>query len=136
MQCWLHVAVIYFSVNECTMTYHFTAPEHYPTDKEKKVELLKYLSDGCWLADTIHKEESNRHMAHEHDHVAFFVESNPYFDYPDANIINEMVKDGLLSVHVEPWMSGGIENPNYYLRSFRITDVGRGYYERQQQSGQ
>lgn len=110
------------------MTYRFSAPEHYPTDEEKKLEILKYLSEGCWLADTIHKEESNRQIAHEHDHVAFFIEDNPYFDYPDADIINEMVRDGLLSIHVEPWFSGGIENRNYNLRYFRLTDAGRDYF--------
>jgi hypothetical protein len=110
------------------MTYHFPAPEHYPTDEEKKLEILKYLSDGCWLADTIHKEESNRQIAHEHDHVAFFIENNPFFDYPEAAIINELVTDGLLSVHVEPWVSGGMANPHYNLRYFRLTDLGRQYY--------
>lgn len=90
------------------MTYHFPAPEYYPTDEEKKLEILKYLSDGCWLAYTIHKEESNRQIAHEHDHVAFFIENNPYFDYPEAAIINELVTDGLLSVHIEPWVGGGM----------------------------
>lgn len=89
------------------MTYHFPAPEHYPTDEEKRHEILKYLSDGCWLADSIHKEESNRQIVYEHDHVAFFVEKNPYFDYPDAEIINELVREGLLAVHVEPWIAVG-----------------------------
>lgn len=110
------------------MSYSFSAPEHYPTDEEKKLEILRYLDDGCWLADTIHKEESSRPTAHEHDHVAFFIENNPYFDYPDANIINNMVEDGLLSVHVEPWVSSGNENPNYNLRYFRLTKLGRDYY--------
>ena len=112
------------------MTYKFSAPEHYPTDKEKKLEILKYLTEGCWLADTIHKEESDRQIAYAHDHVAFFVEDNPYFDYPDTNIINEMVKNGLLSVHVESWVSGGIENRNYNLRYFRLTEAGRDYCSR------
>lgn len=110
------------------MTYHFEAPEHYPTDEEKKLEILKYLSNGYWLADTIHIEESKRQIVYEHDHVAFFVEKNPYFDYPDAGIINEMVRDGLLSVHVEPWVSGGAANPKYDLRYFRLTDLGRQYF--------
>ena len=117
------------------MSYSFSAPEHYPTDEEKKLEILKYLGDGCWLADTIHKEESSREIAYEHDHVAFFVEDNPYFDYPDATIINEMVKDGLLSVHIEPWLSGGIENRNYNLRYFKLTDLGREHYALHGQQG-
>jgi hypothetical protein len=117
------------------MTYSFSAPEHYPTDEEKKLEILKYLTDGCWLADTIHKEESNKQIAREHDHVAFFVENNPYFDYPDAKLINEMVRDGLLSVHISPWVDGGIENRHYNLRHFRLTNLGRDYYALHGQRG-
>jgi hypothetical protein len=109
-------------------TYHFTGPEHHQTDDEKKLEILKYLNDGCWLADTLHKETVDTQVAHEHDHVAFFVENNPYFDYPDAKLINEMVRDGLLSVHISPWVDGGIENRHYNLRHFRMTDGGRAYY--------
>lgn len=110
------------------MPYHFAAPEHHPTDEEKKLEILKYLSNGCWLADTLHKETADTLIAHEHDHVAFFVEKNPYFDYPDAEIINEMVRDGLLSVHISAWVDGGIENRHYNLRHFRMTEHGRDYY--------
>ena len=110
------------------MTYHFAAPEHHQTDEEKKIEVLKYLIDGCWLADTLHKETVDTSVAHEHDHVAFFVENNPYFDYPDAEIINQMVRDGFLAAHISPWVDGGIENRYYNLRHFRITDLGREHY--------
>jgi hypothetical protein len=99
--------------------------------KRKKLEILKYLIGGCWLADTIHKDETDTHVAHEHDHVAFFVENNPYFDYPDAKLINEMVTDGLLSVHISPWVDGGIENRHYNLRHFRLTERGQEYYAKQ-----
>ena len=110
------------------MTYQFAEPEHHQTDDEKKLEILKYLNDGCWLADTLHKETVDTQVAHEHDHVAFFVENNPFFDFPDAKQINEMVRDGLLSVHISPWVDGGIENRHYNLRHFRMTDGGRAYY--------
>jgi hypothetical protein len=113
------------------MTYQFAEPKHDQTDDEKKLEILKYLNDGCWLADTLHKETVDTQVAHEHDHVAFFVENNPYFDYPDAKLINEMVGDGLLSVHISPWVDGGIENRHYNLRHFRMTDGGRAYYAKQ-----
>lgn len=64
------------------MSYRFHAPEQHPTDEEKKLEVLKYLSDGCWLADTISKVATDTTTVHEHDHTAFFTEGNAWFDYP------------------------------------------------------
>lgn len=111
------------------MSYRFPAPVHHPTDEEKKLEVLKYLSRGCWLADTISKDATDTVIVQEHDHPAFFTEGNPWFDYPDANLLNEMVRDELLSVHISSWSDGHRENPHYNLRHFRLTEKGRAYYE-------
>jgi hypothetical protein len=85
------------------MSYTFPEPEYYPTDEENKLEVLKYPGKGCWLADVVHKESSDTMTVHEHDHPAFFAEKSSYFDYPDAKVLNEMIKDGLLSVHISAW---------------------------------
>jgi hypothetical protein len=98
-----------------------------PSDEEKRLEILGYLNDGCWLADVVHKDSVDTGTVHEHDHAAFFAEDNPYFDYPEARLLNEMIKTGLLSVHISPWRDGGLENPHYNLRHFRLTDEGRRY---------
>ncbi|SRR6266498_289815 len=113
----------------------FPAPEHYQTDEEKKLEVLKYLHDGCWLADTLHKEIPDTHTVHEGDHPAFFVERNPYYYYPDFGLLNQMVRDGLLSIHVSAWTDGERENPHYNLRHFRITDEGQKCLAKQNESG-
>jgi hypothetical protein len=117
-------------------TYRFTEREHFMTDEEMKLEILRYLNNGCWLADTLHKETTDRITAHENDGVAFFVEKNPYFDFPDADIINEMVRDRLLSVHISPWIDGDTENPRYNLRHFRMTERGRAYYAEHSQDNE
>ena len=109
------------------MSREFPVPEQYPTDEENKLEVVKYLGDGCWLADVIHKESTDTQTVHEHDHPAFFAEENPYFDYPDAELLNEMIKAGLISVHMSAWRDGGMENPHYNLRHLRLTDKGREY---------
>lgn len=118
------------------MTYHLTEPEHFTTDEEMKLEILRYLNNGCWLADTLHKETAETITVRENDGVAFFVEKNPFFDFPDADIINEMVRDGLLSVHISPWIDGEVENPRYNLRHFRMTERGRAYYAEHSQDNE
>jgi hypothetical protein len=95
------------------------------SDEEKKLEILEYLNRGCWLADVIRKDSMDTQTVHEHDYPAFFVEDNPYFDYPDAALLNEMINDDLLSVHISSWRDGFIENPHYNLRHFRLTAKGR-----------
>src|SRR5713101_3129604 len=109
------------------MSYNFPAPEHYPSVEESKLEVLKTLSDGCWLADTVHKESPDTQTVQENQHPAFFAKANPYFDHPDPELLNEMIRDGLLSVEISAWETAGRENPNYNLRHFRLTDQGQNY---------
>ena len=109
------------------MSYDFPAPEHYPSVEESKLEVIKTLSDGCWLADTVHKESPDTQTVHENQRPAFFAEANPYFDHPDPELLNEMIRGELLSVHILAWMDGGRENPHYNLRHFRLTDKGQDY---------
>jgi hypothetical protein len=82
------------------MSYNFPAPEYYPSVEESKLEVLKTLSDGCWLADTVHKESPDTQTVLENQHPAFFAKANPYFDHPDPELLNEMIRDGLLSVEI------------------------------------
>jgi hypothetical protein len=103
------------------------------SDEEKKLEILGYLSRGCWLADVVCKDSTDTQTVHEHDHPAFFVEDNPYFDYPDAMLLNEMISDDLLSVHISSWRDGSTENQHYNLRYFRLTDEGRRYLSERSQ---
>ncbi len=100
-----------------------------PTDEENRLDVLKYLSHGCWLADIVRKDATDIETVRAHDHPAFFTENNPWFDYPEVDLLNEMLRDGLVSVHVSPWTDGGAENPHYNLRHFRLTDDGRRYFE-------
>jgi len=111
------------------MSYTLPAPGRHPPDEEKKLEVLRYLSRGCWLADVVRKDATNTETVTEHDHPAFFTENNPWFDFPDAGLLNEMVRDGLLSVHVSPWGDGIMENRHYNMRHFRLTDEGRRYFD-------
>jgi hypothetical protein len=96
-----------------------------PTNVESRLEVFQYLNDGCWLADVVHKETQDTNTVQEFDSPAFFVEDNPYFDYPEPRLLNQMIKDGFLSVHVSPWVDGGRENPHYNLRHFRLTEKGK-----------
>lgn len=105
----------------------FPAPEHDESDEEKKLEVLQYLGNDCWLADTVHKESTDTTTVNEYDHPAFFSENSAWFDYPEASLLNEMISDGLIGVHISPWTDGGRENPHYNLRHFRLTDKGRQY---------
>jgi hypothetical protein len=75
----------------------------------------------------VHKESIDTLNVHQSDHPAFFAEKKPCFDYPDAELLNEMISSGLLSVHVSAWRDGGRENPHYNLRHFRLTDKRRDY---------
>jgi len=104
------------------MPYDFPVPEYYPSVEESKLEVLKTLSDGCWLADTVHRESWDPQTVQENQHPAFFAEANPYFDHPDPDLLNEMIRDGLLSVEISAW-----ENPNYNRRNFRLTEKARDY---------
>jgi hypothetical protein len=111
------------------MSYTFSEPEHQSSDEEKKLEVLRYLSHGCWLADVVRKDATNFEIITEYDHPAFFTENNPWFDYPEVDLLNEMVRDGLLSVHVSPWGDGNMESPHYNMRYFRLTGEGRRSFE-------
>lgn len=104
------------------MSYEFPPPEYYATDEENRLEVLNYLSKGYQLADQLHKESPETLTVHENEHPGFFAEEYRPFDYPDAEILNEMIKEGLLSVHISP---AARENPYHNLRHFRLTDRGQ-----------
>jgi hypothetical protein len=104
-----------------------------PTDEEKRLEVLRYLSRDCQLFDNIHKESTDPQTVHEHDHPGFQGEDNIPFDYPEADVLNGLIKEGLLRVQISPWKDGERENPHYNLRHFRLTDKGRQYWEARRQ---
>lgn len=37
------------------------------TDEEKKLEVLQYLRNGSWLADTLHKESTDPKTVNDYD---------------------------------------------------------------------
>jgi len=117
------------------MSYDFPGPEYYPSVEESKLEVLKTLSDGCWLADTVHRESWDPQTVQENQHPAFFAEANPYFDHPDPDLLNEMIRDGLLSVEISAWETAGRENANYNRRHFRLTEKARDYLAKHDRSG-
>ena len=106
------------------MSDEFPPPEYYATDEENRLEVLDYLSKGYWLADPIHKESQETQTVHENEHPGFFAEEYRPFDYPNAELLNEMIKEGLLSVHISP---GPRENPYHNRRNFCLTDQGQNY---------
>lgn len=98
-----------------------------PSFEQKRMEVLKYLSAGCWIADLLHKEsleDLNVVLPHPKQHPAFFGKNNPYFYYPDPKVLNSLIEDELLSVHLSTWEN----NEKYNLRNFRITNIGTQYY--------
>ncbi len=99
--------------------------QHHETAEEKKLVVLKYLNDGCWLADTVERNRSESQPLEKHDHPAFFSERSAWFAFPKPQILNELIEEGLIEVHISPWVDGDVRNPNYNLRHFRITDRGK-----------
>ncbi|SRR6266404_8449373 len=106
------------------MSYEFPSPEYYATDKENRVEVLSCLSKAHCLADLIHKDSPETQTVRENEHPGFFAEEYRPFDYPDAELLNEMITEGLLSVQISP---GPRENPYHNWRHFRLTDQGQNY---------
>lgn len=106
------------------MSYEFPPPEYCATDEENRLEVLDYLNNEYQLADQLHKESPETLIVHENEHPGFFAEKYHPFYYPDAELLNEMRKEGLLSVHISP---GPRENPYHNRRHFRLTDQGQNY---------
>ena len=105
------------------MSYEYPPPEYFPTDEEKRLEVLGPLSQGCLLTDVIDRKSRDQRSVHERDYAGLSRQSEHPFDYPDARILNEMINEDILSVHISPYP----ENQYVNQRNFTLTEKGHDY---------
>jgi hypothetical protein len=97
----------------------FPKPEEYQTDDDLKTAVVRSFKNGWWLGDSIHKETKDTAVVHEFDHPGFEDQEGHPFDYPEARILNEMIRDGLLAVDISPHPN----NDYFNIRRFRLVET-------------
>lgn len=102
-----------------------TAPLTY---EQERPTMLGFLAKGCWLEDTLPEDyagDSNVVLP-EHQPI-FSAEENEKFAFPDPYHVNQLVRDGLVSVSLSPWGLNQVLGVRRNLRRFALTDEGRRY---------
>ncbi len=106
------------------MIYEFPLPDYEETDEERILRVLEHLRQGGHIADLIRKDIVDPKIVQKRDFPEFL----------EAALLNGMIENGLLLVHISPKYDGNIKNPHHNQREFLITDEGCQYYDDRQEN--
>lgn len=96
--------------------------------EEEKPTLLGFLANGCWLEDTLPEDYVGdpNVVLPEHQPI-FSADANEKFAFPDPEHVNQLVREGMVTVQLSTWKWNEFFGVRRNLRRFNITSKGQQY---------
>lgn len=96
--------------------------------EQEKPTMLGFLANGCWLEDTLPENYIGdpNIVLPEHQPI-FSSDENEKFAFPDPEHVNQLVKEGMVSVQLSTWKWNEFFGVRRNLRRFNITSKGQQY---------
>jgi hypothetical protein len=108
------------------MLYSLPTPQpDTPLSYEQELPMLLRLAKKSDLKDTVSQNDpGGQHVVLPEHQPIFENERKGLSAYPEPGHVNQLVIDGLVSVHLSPWALNDLIGVRRNSRRFKITDKG------------